>query len=70
MKKTSLIKSKKHVIYAKKDLVLMMIIKVSQSERSLLLQENIEKLPIVFVIKTPKQIHVYFIMVLHMIIIL
>ena len=51
MKKISLVKSKKHVIYAKKDLVLMMIIKsIIKSEIIVTTQENIEELLIVFVI--------------------
>ena len=51
MKKISLIKSKKYVIYAKKDLVLMMIIKsITKSEIIVTTQENLEKLLIVFVI--------------------
>ena len=51
MKKVSLIKSKKYVIYAKVDLVLMMIIKsIIRSEIIVTTQENIEELLIVFVI--------------------
>ena len=46
MKKISLIKSKKYVKYAKKDLVLMMIIK---SNIIVTTQKNIEELLIVFV---------------------
>ena len=51
MKKISLIKSKKYVIYAKKDLVLMMIIKsIIKPEIIVTTQENIVELLIVFVI--------------------
>ena len=51
MKKVSLIKSKKYVIYAKEGLVLMMIIKsIIRSEIIVTTQENIEELLIVFVI--------------------
>ena len=53
MKKISLIKSKKYdiYIYAKKDLVLMMIIKsIIKSEIIVTRQENIEELVIVFAI--------------------
>ena len=55
MKKVSLIKSKKYVIYAKVDLVLMMIIKsIIRSEIIVTTQENIEELLIVFVISDIK----------------
>ena len=51
MKKISLIKSKKYDIYAKKDLVLMMIIKsIIKSEIIVTTQENMEELVIVFAI--------------------
>ena len=51
MKKISLIKSKKYVIYAKKDLVLMMIIKsIIKSEVIFNTQENVEELLIIFAI--------------------
>ena len=55
MKKISLIKSKKYVIYAKKDLVLIMIIKsIIKSEIIVTTQGNIEGLLIVFVIEDIK----------------
>ena len=51
MKKISLAKSKKYVIYLKKDLVLMMIIKsIIKSEIIVTTQENIEELFTVFVV--------------------
>ena len=52
MKKISLIKTKKYVIYAKKDLVLMTIIKsiIKSEEVIVITQENIEKLLTVLVI--------------------
>ena len=51
MKKISLTKSKKYVIYLKKDLVLMMIIKsIIKSEIIVTTQENIEELFTVFVV--------------------
>ena len=51
MKKISLTKSRKYVIYAKKDLVLMMIIKsIIKFEIIVITQENIEELLVVFVI--------------------
>ena len=51
MEKMSLIKSKKYVIYTKKDLLLMMTIKsIIKSEIIATTQENIEELLIVFVI--------------------
>ena len=51
MKKIILTKSKKYVIYLKKDLVLMMIIKsIIKSEIIVTTQENIEELFTVFVV--------------------
>ena len=53
MKKTSLIKSKKFVIYAKNNLVPMMMttMKITiQSEIIVIIQENLEGLLIVFAI--------------------
>ena len=74
MKKLSLIKSKKYVIYAKKDLVLMIIIKsIIKLEIIVTTEENVEELLIVFVIseiKHQKRCLQYFIMALHMIIFL
>ena len=49
MKKISLIKTKKYVIYLKKDLVLMMK-SIIKSEIIVTTQENIEELFTVFVI--------------------
>ena len=50
IKKINLIKSKKFVIYSKKDLLMMMIIKsMIKSKSVVILLENIEELPIVFV---------------------
>ena len=55
MKKISLIKNKKYVIYAKKDLVLTMIIKgIIKSEIIVTTQKTIEELLIVFVIEDIK----------------
>ena len=56
MKKISLIKTKKYVIYAKKDLVLMTIIKsiIKSEEVIVTTQENIEKLLTVLVIEDIK----------------
>ena len=51
MKKISLMKNEKHVIYVKKDLLLIMIIKsIIKSEVIVTIQENIEELFMVFVI--------------------
>ena len=51
MKKSSLMKNEKHVIYAKKDLLLIIIIKsIIESEVIVTIQENIEELFMVFVI--------------------
>ena len=51
MKKKSLGKSKKYVSYAKKNLVLRMIIKsIIKSEIIVTIQKNIDELLIVFVI--------------------
>ena len=70
MKKKSLTKIRKYVIFVKKNFVLMTIIKQNlgkckKSEIIVITQENLEELLIVFVIYTTK----YFIMDLHMIII-
>ena len=51
MKKISLIKSKKYVIYAKKDLVLMMVIKgIIKSEIIVIILEIIKELLMIYVI--------------------
>ena len=52
MKKINFIKSEKYVNYAKKDLVLMMMIikSITKSDIIITTQENIEKLLTVFVI--------------------
>ena len=62
MKKISLTNSKKYAIYAKKDLVLIMIIKsIIKSVIIATTQENIEQLLIAFLrYKTPKEITVVF----------
>ena len=49
MKKKGLMKNKKFVIYVKKNLVMMMKNTV-KSEIIAIIQENIEELPIIFVI--------------------
>ena len=71
MKKKSLKKSKEFVIYVKKSL--LMIKNTIKSEITIIIQENIEELPIVFVIYDIKYRKIflwYFIMDLHTIIIL
>ena len=51
MKKISLIKSKKYVIHAKKDLVLMMVIKgIIKSEIIVIILEIIKELLMIYVI--------------------
>ena len=50
MKKESYIVSKKYVIYVKKDLLLMMIIKNIKSEIIIITMENIEELLMIFAI--------------------
>ena len=61
MKKISLIKGKKYVIHAKKDLVLIMIIKsIIKSDIIVTTQENIEELLIVLRYKTSKEIPIVF----------
>ena len=55
MKKIRPIKSKKNVIYAKKDLILMMIIKsIIKSEVIVTTQKNIKELLIIFIIEDIK----------------
>ena len=60
MKKISLKKSKKYTLYAKKDLVLMMIIKsIIKSKIIVIVLQNIEEQLMIFVIsdiKYPKKI--------------
>ena len=63
MKKLSSIKNRKCVIYAKKDLVLVMIKIIIKSEIIVNTQENIEELLMVFVIqdiKHPKKVPIAF----------
>ena len=51
MKKTSIIKNKIYVIYTKKDLVLVMVIKgIIKSEITVTMQESTEELLVLFLI--------------------